>query len=135
MINNVELYNRLSAPVRTIKARVEFYNDSTLLSQYAERDDLISITIERVGDETKFFGYGICQKVNIKLIDKAREKDISTANTIKVYFDDLCVSPLFKVSRVNRDENTNALSITAYDYIYNASNIRTQDIQIGRAHV
>ena len=130
MINNVELYNRLSALVRTIKARVEFYNDSTLLSHYAERDDLISITIERVGDETKFFGYGICQKVNIKLIDKAREKDISTANTVKVYFDDLCVSPLFKVSRVNRDENTNALSITAYDYIYNASNIRTQDIPI-----
>ena len=110
--------NLLNSPVRHIVARVELYNNSTLANTFRHNDKLISATIERIGDESKFFGYGICQKLNVKLLDADRELDINTSNTLKVYFDDTDTHPAFKVSEVHRDENTNALSITAYDYLY-----------------
>jgi hypothetical protein len=89
-------------------------------STFNYTDALKSINIERVG-ESKFFGFGICQKANIHLIDKDRLLDITTANGFKVYFDDVCNYPNFYVTEVHRDENTNELSITAYDKIYAAA--------------
>lgn len=112
----------VNSPVRTIRGKVELYDGSTLLHTYSYNDDLISFEVSRVGDEAKFFGFGICQKVNIKLLDTKRQKDITTSNSFKLYLDDKNLFPTFKVSEVHRDENTNELSITAYDCIYRASN-------------
>ncbi len=118
----------LNSPVRQIKAKVELYNGSTLVNTFTYTDALRELTIERVG-EGKFFGFGICQKLNLKLIDKNRELDITTANSIKVYFstgaDYINAFPVFKVSQTNRDEVTNELSITAYDALYAAANEHT----------
>ena len=113
----------MNSPVRSVKARVELFEGSTLVSTFTQSDRVKEITIERVGDETKFFGYGISQKANIKLIDKERTLDISTANTFRISFaagEGAFINPfpIFKVTEVNRDENTNELSITAYDCIY-----------------
>ena len=109
MINN---------PVRKIKARVELLNGSTLLNTFSYKDNLISFTIERVG-AGKFFGFGVCQKLNVKLIDTERALDITTDNTLDVAFgvgsDYIYPFPQFHVTEVNRDEATNELSITAYD--------------------
>ena len=121
--NNIT--DMLNSPVRKIQAKVELYNGSTLVDTYSYTDRLIKLSVERVGDESKFFGYTICQKVNIHLIDKARELNITTANSFKVYFgvNDEYISPFptFYVTQCRRDENTNELSITAYDMLYNAS--------------
>lgn len=114
-----------NSPVRQVKGKVELYEGSTLLNTFTYRDRLISFTVERVGEESKFFGFGICQKLNVKLIDKDRELSISTANSFKVYLttDDTYYTPFptFYVSEVHRDENTNELSITAYDTLYKAN--------------
>ena len=109
----------LNSPVRVIIGKVELYNGSTLINTFNHDDRLQEVTIERVG-ESKFFGFGICQKANIKLIDKNRELNITTENSNKVYLNNTCFAPLFHVTEVNRDENTNELSITAYDKLYNA---------------
>lgn len=115
------------APVRDIRGRVELYKDSTLLDIYKYTDNLKEFTIERVGNSDKFFGYGVCQRLNTKLIDKDREIDITTANTLEVSFgvgcDYMYAFPFFNVSEVHRNEDTNELSITAYDAIYKASSI------------
>lgn len=115
----------INAPVRSVKARVELYNGSTLLNTFKYNDRLISFTIERVGESSKFFGYGICQRLNVHIIDKDRELDITTANTLEVAFGTGCNyvynTPLFHVSEVHRDEITNELSVTAYDAIYPAT--------------
>ena len=83
---------------------------------------LKSFTIERVGEEGKFFGFGICQKANLHLVDKNRETTITTANFMKYKLSasNTYISPFpyFYVSEVHRDENTNELSITAYDTLY-----------------
>lgn len=115
------------SPVREIRGRVELYNGSTLIDIYKYTDNLKEFSIERVGNSDKFFGYGICQRLNTKLIDTNREINITTANTLEVSFgvgcDYMYAFPVFKVSEVHRDEDTNELSITAYDAIYKASSI------------
>jgi hypothetical protein len=130
MLQNQVLIN---SPVRSIKAKAELYEGSALVTTYSYDDDLISIDIERVGEEGKFFGFGISQKVNIKLRDINREKNITTANYFKIYFasaDGEYISnfPRFNVTEVHRDENTNQLSITAYDALYKASNTDTTEL-------
>lgn len=115
----------LEAPVRKLRARVELFNGSTLLDIFNHTDRLKSLTIERVAEDSKFFGFGICQKVNVKVLDPNRELNITTANTIEIEFGTGCdfvyTCPLYRVSEVHRDENTNELSITAYDGLYSAT--------------
>lgn len=115
----------INSPVRKIGARVELFEGSTLVNIFQYTDALKSFTVERVGDESKFFGFGVCQKLNVKLIDKERKIHITTANTIEIEFGVGCEFmypyPAFYVSEVHRDENTNELSITAYDKLYAAS--------------
>lgn len=124
MINN---------PSRTIRARVELLEGSALLNTFKNTDRLVSFTIERVG-ENKFFGFGVSHKLSLKLIDLERELDISTANTLDVAFgvnENYCYpfAP-FKVSEVRRDENTNQLSVTAYDALYAATRYTVADLKL-----
>lgn len=116
--------NVWDAPVRRIEARVELLNGSTLVETFTPNDRLKSFTIERVGDENKFFGFGVCQKTNIHLIDKDRELEITTANSFNNFLGTsknmVRCTPNFYVTEVHRNENNNELSITAYDAIYKA---------------
>ena len=109
----------LDSPVRKICARVELYSGSTLLQIFKHTDALKSFSIERVGEESKFFGFGICHRLNVHLLDPERAINITTANTLEVECgvncDFIYPYPLFYVTEVNRDETTNELSITAYD--------------------
>lgn len=137
MITNANHLNKLNSPVRYLQAKVELYNGSTLVATYAYDGDLNGFTIERVGEE-KFFGFGICQKINIKIRDKNRAKNITTANSFKVYMNYAGGTyfnpfPEFFVTEVHRDENTNELSVTAYDRLYAASQLTVNDIAIPAA--
>lgn len=128
MIN--ETFN--NASVRHIEAEVELYSTSasSLVDTYSYTDNLVSFNIERIGEESKFFGFGICQKVNVKLRDKNREINVSTDNFLKTYINNIDASPVFIVTEVNRDENTNQLSITAYDKIHKASKLTVSDLEL-----
>lgn len=114
----------INSPIRQIKARVELLEGSTLLNTFAYENRLKSFTVERIG-EGKFFGYGICQRLNVKVIDNKRELDIKTSNILEVVFgvnnEYMYALPPFKVSEVHRNEDTNELSITAYDWLYQSS--------------
>lgn len=129
MISNIVLNN---SPVRTIRSKVALYEGATQLYEWTEKDRVISINIDRVGDETKFFGYGICQRANVHLVDTERELDPSTACCMDIRFsaDGTYQEqfPRFFVSQCNRDENTNELSITAYDRIYKAAEYTVADL-------
>ena len=126
MINAKEsIVNMLNSPVRRIGARAELFNGSALVSIFNHTDALKEFTIERVGDESKFFGFGVCQKLNVKLLDPERALNITTANTFEAAYgvgsDFIYCYPYFKVTEVHRDEKTNALSVTAYDAIHEAT--------------
>lgn len=82
--------------------------------------DLVSIKVDRLG-ESKFFGLGVGQKANIKVIDTERTCFPTTSNYAVIYFNDVRTLPNMYVSEVHRDENTNEVSITLYDRLYDAA--------------
>ena len=122
--NNADMLDALTAPVRDVGFYADIYLDNEFVESYTDYDNLISLTVERAGEDSKFFGFGVCHKLNIKLLDKDRNIAISTANNIRLmyrYKKDSYLyycTPRFYVTDVYRDENTNELSITAYDLIY-----------------
>lgn len=124
MVNTTTSFkNAISASTRRLKAKVELFEGSTLVQTFTQDDAIMSIDIERVGEDSKFFGFGVSHRVNVKLRDVTRALNISTKNNLKislgVVVDGSTINyvsfPLVFVTEVNRDENTNALSITAYD--------------------
>lgn len=133
MLNNSIHLTNINSPVRQVKAKVELYEGSTLVNTYTHDGALISINVERIGEE-KFFGFGVCHRLNVHLIDSKRQINITTANSFKVHFgvgdDYQNVFPTFYVSEVHRDENTNELSITAYDVLEKANARRVAELTL-----
>lgn len=131
----IDTTNNWRSPIRHIAARVELYFGSTLVESYTAQTAIKSLSIERLGESNKFFGYGVTQKLNLELIDKDRAINITTNNTLKVYLnaggDDISF-PSFYVNEVNRDEKTNQLSITALDAILmvDARGVKLNDLGI-----
>lgn len=128
----------INSPVREVRARVELLEGSTLLDTFKYTDALKSFDIQRVGDEGKFFGFGIVHRLNVKLVDRERKINITTANSLDVAFgagsDYVYPFPAFHVSEVRRDENTNQLSITAYDVLYSASKYTVNDLRVSTSY-
>ena len=123
MITNSTHKNMLISLARSIGAMVELYNGSTKLNTFNNTDSLKSLTISRAGDK-KFFGYGVSQELEMKLVDPSRSITIVKGQELIINFiannSSVSVTPKFYISEVNRDENTNELTIKAYDKIYAA---------------
>ena len=66
----------ISASVRKVKAKAELYSSSALASTYTESDKIINVDSQRVGEDGKFFGFGICHRLNLHLIDVQRQLNI-----------------------------------------------------------
>ena len=115
-----------------VKAKVELYDGSALVKTCTCGDVLQEFVIDRAGDNSKFFGFGVCQKIGTKLIDLERGLTITTANTIEIGYvvgeDEERPHPTFFVTEVNRDEDTNTLSITAYDAINKANSHHIEEV-------
>ena len=141
MINNSAALSQLNSDVRHITARAYVYEGTSTKHIFKATDNLQSFTVERVG-QGKFFGYGICQKMNMKVRDVSRQFSVTTANQINLIWDvlvngkntSLFAYPRFKVSEVHRDENTNALSITAYDALYDATKHNVSELTLADSY-
>ncbi len=132
---STNIVNMIDSPVRKITARVEVYNASALVDTFTYSDKLISVSIERVCEEGKFFGFGICQKLNVKILDSNREVDyLTTQHSIKIAFgtgsEYVYTTPTFYITQSRRDENTNELTIYGYDLIYDATARYTSELPV-----
>lgn len=128
-----EYKQAIDAPVRRLSGKVELYNGSTLAATYTASDRLKSIDIERVGEDSKFFGFGVASKYNIKLLDKERILHITTANSFKIYLGTISREMSFAtafVTEVHRDENTGELSITAYDLLDKTKSLTFAELEM-----
>lgn len=123
----------LISPARSIAGKVELYKGSTLLNTFKHTDALSSFTVSRAGDK-KFFGFGVCQEIEVKLVDKERVIDIEKEQNLKVSFvannSTVSPTPRFYISEVTRDENTNELTIKAYDIIHKAKNHTVAELNL-----
>lgn len=139
--------NMINAPARTIKARVELYEGSTLhldsynkvlLEVFSSSDAIKEITVERVADDGRFFGFGICQKLIVKLLDKDRLYNIEKGQFLEISFgvdgEFTYPCPLFRIEEVSRDENNNDLTLTAYDFVYKAGEHRVSELDIPKEY-
>lgn len=135
MINANSSYNEMfNSVAREFVGRVELLSGSTLSKIFTHDGALQSFTIEKSGANDKFFGYGICQKATVKLRDKSRFYRISKGQGLQISHgiknDYIYTYPVFYVDEVNRDENNNDLTITAYDAIYNASSHKVSELNL-----
>ena len=137
MITNNNAIALIESPVRKIVMSIALIHfdglGQSFTSVYEADNNLKSITIDRIGDNTKFYGFGICQKLNFHLLDTNRQLAIKAGDIAKVYVNNETsvgsAEPIeFKVTEVHRDENTNELSVTAYDPIYFSANKYSNDI-------
>lgn len=134
--NNEELQTGLTSPVRKIGISIDLYDNDTLIGNFG-KEFVKSFSLERVGEDSKFFGYGVCHKINIKIIDINREKVFSTANSFQIFYSvgdsitSYYFTPKLHITDVYRDEKTGELSITAYDKLYiNASKFIVSDLNL-----
>lgn len=138
MLINENALTALKSPVRTVEGRVYVYNtDGSTAYTLAKNTNLKEFTVERIGDNSKFFGYGLCHKANVKVVDTKRVVDINTSHNIYPYFinrvpttESIFPYPYMKVSEVHRDENTNELSITCYDLLYKAQSHTVSELEL-----
>lgn len=129
--------NRLKAPVRTLAAQIELFNEDNSYT-FKSIDKLKEFTVERVGNSNKFYGYGISQKLNFKIMNE--DNDINLDTSYYCYCNMGCSSntgrantlftPAFKITEVHKDENTNELSITAYDMLYFMGQRKVEELNL-----
>ena len=120
--------NEILSPSRRIKGRVAFYAGATTTASFFTYEDALqSIEINRAGEESKFFGFGVCQKATIKLRDKERQININKGDRFqfspgadigtRVVYTASAYAVMY-ADEVKRDENSNVLTITASDKLY-----------------
>ena len=133
MIDNTKHSSMLVSPARSIVGRVELFEGSTLLQTFSHTDALSDFTLSRVGAK-KFFGFGVSQELEMKLVDKDRLINIEKDQNLKVSFgvdnEFVYPAPLFYVNEIQRDENTNELTIKAYDLIRKTENHTISELNL-----
>lgn len=116
--------NTTNAP-SSPRARVELYNGSALLNTYGDDDYLQGFSVERVGEDSKFFGFGVCHKITVILGDYEGTVDLSGANMLEVAYgidsDFIYTCPTFIIDEITRDEAAREYTITAYDALATAA--------------
>jgi hypothetical protein len=132
MATNLNLVENYTSPLRTIGAKVEF-TDGSNTKTLKENDSLKSIKIEKNSDPTKFFGYGVSQKLTTVAIDKDKEINLDDTYSGNVGFkvgdgDYIDASPDFHITDVSRDEVSGELTITAYDALERAKGYTFADL-------
>jgi predicted nucleic acid-binding Zn-ribbon protein len=119
----------------TVKAKVELFNGSTLVQTCTCSNYLEDFNISRVGDNGKFFGFGVCQSLDINFIDLHSDLTVEKGNTVEVAFGDGTTYwnypyPTFYLTDVNRDEKNASINATAYDALYKAAELTYKDLNL-----
>lgn len=127
----------LVSPSREIKAKIDLFDGTTKKATFTGSDKIKKFQIERAGEEGKFFGFGVGQKLELELLDKDRELNIVKGNTFDVY---LTANTTYtkilscEVDSIKRDEKTNSLTITAYDTLYRAAGLQVKDLTLTKPY-
>lgn len=134
MLNNTPSYNNnIFANPRTVQAKIGVYKGAYLAQTLTKDDYIKEITIDRSGEEGKFFGVVVCHKLTVKLLDKNRDLDIDKTDILKVSLgvqDEYKAFPDFYISEITRDQKTNDLTIVAYDLLNGLNDKTFGDLQL-----
>lgn len=128
MLNTTDnVLNMLNSPSRQVGARALLWHGSSSLTTISSTDDLKGFVVDRVGEDGKFFGYGVSQKATIEILDKDRKYTIYNGSTISLMYliSNEVISPypefMVEPTETKRDEKTNTITVVAYDALYAAT--------------
>ena len=129
IISNIPNLSSMS----TVKAKVDLYNGSTLVKTCTCGDVLSDFTVTRDGDNSKFFGFGICHKLDVNFIDFKKELlSVTVGNTAEIGLGDGTLwdapYPTFYIQELQRDEKASTIKATAYDKLYEAGEYLFEDL-------
>ena len=129
MLSN-DLRIDFSSPIRHITAGVSIYAPAgTLEAMYTASNKLVSFQVDRTGESSKFFGFGIMHKAEIKLLpvplpqkeDEVKICYFGEAPDEWIEAENAYPYPTFKIDEIKKDENTGDITIIAYDKLYEAN--------------
>lgn len=95
---------------------------------FSHDGDLMDFEIEKTG-EGKFFGYGVGQKITVKVRDKDGVYNPSQGQIMRPFIDGISIGPEFYVKDIKRDENTNQLTLIGYDALEKATGYQLSDLE------
>ena len=136
MLSNV-LRIDFSSLIRHIQVGVGLYSTpGSLETIYDPNGKLVSFKVERIGENSKFFGFGVSHKAEIKLLSDTRPQK---GKQIQIYYvgvspnesvdaENAYPYPLFTIDEITTDENTGELTIIAYDKIHEAAEHTSAEI-------
>lgn len=126
------------APVRTFMAEANVHLETSLSEEtiFTHEDVIKTIEIQRVGDNSKFFGFGICQRLNMHIVDLDNTNIPGADTQVKVRLGvelaegdvEYISFPTFTITERNRAEEEGELSITAYDRLNDAASYKLSDV-------
>lgn len=120
------------APVRSFEATATLHineDNPTETVEYTHDDKIKTIEIQRVGDNSKFYGFGICQRLNIHLVDLEDAIAPISNSAIRIEIGiklpngttEFVAYPTFYLSERHREEEEGEISLTAYDKLDDAT--------------
>lgn len=129
------------APVRRFEAVADFRlneENPSEVKRFTQDDKIKNLEVQRVGDNSKFFGYGICHRLNIHLVDLEDAIAPLSNSPIKVYMGiwledgstEFITYPTFYLSEKHREEEEGEISLTAYDKLDEATTIAIDKLQL-----
>ena len=147
MINKSEDFNKaIVSPSREMKALIKVYNaENELIQTLTPEDYIANIEVVRSSEDSKVFGMCVSQQLKIELLDINRELSFSIGDKIEVLFGVKCIGAatdtesaqeyvdytkvgVFYLQSQERDENSNSLTVTAYDLFDKLSNTPISEI-------
>ena len=137
----------VNSKVRNVGATVNIYNvEEQTTTTFTKEDSIKSIEITRVGDNSKFFGFGVAHRLNLKLVNVTDAQaasflaDFRSHSQIKIKFSlsnfqsateyEYNTFPTFYVAEVHKDEKNKEYSITAYDRLQRAEELPIQAVNL-----
>lgn len=119
---------------KSVKAKVELYDGSTLVQTCECGNFLSSFKVSREGELGKFFGFGVCHTLEMGLIDLEKILRVYEGYTAKIRLGNGTIwdapYPDFDVTSVKVDKKSGDITVTAYDPLHKASELTYADLGI-----
>ena len=129
------------APVRRFEATASLRlnaDNPNEATTFTHEDKIKTIEIQRVGDNSKFYGFGICQRLNMHLVDledaiaplSNSAINVSIGIQLPTKETEFVEYPTFYITEKNREEEEGEISITAYDKLDEATIHTVAELEI-----
>lgn len=139
--SNIENFSSMT----TVKAKVDIYEGDTLAvtctcgeGEGIGAGALENFTLSREGEMGKFFGFGVCHKLDLNLIDFDRQLTIKQNNTIDIGLGDGTLwdspYPTLYITEVTRDEKTDSIRVAAFDILYKANEHSVAELPLAASY-